>query len=242
MTTNGKTVRKLPALLRGELGIVPSRIESVGVSQTMTYLALIILGTGAFGAAIGFWRAPLQAIYAAAKLPLVIILTTYSNALLNGMLAPLLGLNIGFRQSLVLILTSFVIASAILGSFSPLVLFLIWNVPPASVSGETTQLAYGFLQLALAAIIAFAGVMANWRLLPLLREHGASRSVANRVLFAWLAGNLFLGSQFCWMLRPFVGKPDLPVEFLGPGLHEGNFFETIFDNVRQLAVKMFNHS
>jgi hypothetical protein len=179
----------------------------------------------------------LQAVYAAIKLPLVILLTTFGNALLNGMLASLLGMNIGFRQSLQLILMSFVIASAILGSFSPVVVFMIWNLPPVSTGAETVGAAYQFMQLALAGIIAFAGIMANWRLFPILHERVKSRAVAGRVLLSWLAGNLFLGSQICWMLRPFVGKPDMPVEFLGPGLHQGNFFETIFDNVRELLIK-----
>lgn len=237
MTTTWLKVRQLPALLRGETQVVHPWIARVNIPQTAIFLAVIILGTGAFGAAIGFWRAPLQGAYSAIKLPLVILLTTFGNALLNGMLAPLLGVNIGFRQSLLLILMSFVIASAILASFSPLVLFLIWNLPPVSASVATVGAAYGFMQLILAAIIAYAGIMANLRLFPLLQERAGSRVVAGRVLVAWLAGNLFLGSQICWMLRPFVGKPDMPLEFLGPGLHQGNFFETIFNNIRVLLVE-----
>ena len=67
------------------------------------YIAVIFVGAGSYGAAIGYWRDPLQAGYTAIKFPLVILLTTLGNALLNGMLAPLLGLNIGFRQSLLVI-------------------------------------------------------------------------------------------------------------------------------------------
>ncbi|MEO6033969.1 MAG: hypothetical protein ABIQ35_01810 [Verrucomicrobiota bacterium] len=237
MTTTWFNVRQLPALLRGDTITVRPWSNRASFAQTMVFLAVIVVGTGAFGAAVGFWRAPLQSVYTAIKLPLVIVFTTLGNALLNGMLAPLLGLNIGFRQSLLLILMSFVIASAILGSFSPIVLFLIWNLPPVSSGANTVTGFYGFMQLVLAGIIAFAGVMANWRLFPLLHEQAGSRTVAKRVLLSWLVGNLFLGSQVCWMLRPFVGKPDMPLEFLGPGLQQGNFFETIFDNLRDLLVK-----
>ena len=42
---------------------------------------------------MGSWASPLQSLYAGIKLPLVILLTTLGNGLLNGMLAPLLGLN-----------------------------------------------------------------------------------------------------------------------------------------------------
>src|SRR6266480_4914652 len=83
-------------------------------------LLAIVLGAGVYGAVIGCWWAPLQALYVAIKLPLLILLTTLGNGLLNGMLAPLLGLNITFRQSLTSVLISFAIASAILAALSPL--------------------------------------------------------------------------------------------------------------------------
>ncbi|MEP6662795.1 MAG: hypothetical protein ABJC04_03925 [Verrucomicrobiota bacterium] len=236
MTTTWFKIRQLPALLRGDTTAIRPWIKCVTISQTLVFLAVIAIGVGSFGAAIGYWRAPQQAFYSAIKLPLVILLTTFGNALLNGMLAPLLGLNIGFRQSLLLILMSFVIAASILGSFSPVVVFMIWNLPSISSDTKNVGDAYGFMQLALAGIIAFAGIMANWRLFPLLREQSGKRAIATRVLFSWLAGNLFLGSQICWMLRPFVGNPDMPVEFLGAGLQQGNFFETIFRAVKHLLI------
>jgi hypothetical protein len=52
--------------------------------------------------------------------------------------------------------------------------------------------------------------------------------VAFRVFGAWLAGNLFLGAQLSWILRPFIGSPELPVEFLRAGALRGNFYENIF--------------
>ena len=51
------------------------------------------------------------------------------------------------------------------------------------------------------------GTTGNVRLFQLLARLGGSRAVAFRVLFAWLAGNLFLGSQLSWILRPFIGSP-----------------------------------
>ena len=62
------------------------------------------------------WRAPLQALYTAIKFPLIILLTTLGNGLLNAMLAPLLGVNLGLRQTLLAVFMSFTIAAAILGA------------------------------------------------------------------------------------------------------------------------------
>src|SRR2546426_12619608 len=126
------------------------------------------------------------------KFPLIMLLVTLGNALLTAMLAALLGLNNTFRQSLLAVLMSFAIPSAILGAFSPLLGFLIWNAPPMSPDVKTTT-TYGFIKLTCTAIIAFAGIAGNVRLFQLLEQLGKSKAVARRVLFAWLAVNLFLG-------------------------------------------------
>ena len=70
--------------------------------------------------------------------------------------------------------------------------------------------------------------MGNARLFQLLTRLGGSRAVALRVLFAWLAGNFFFGSQLSWILRPFIGVPSLPVQFLRSDALHGNFYESIF--------------
>src|SRR6266481_5339900 len=117
----------------------------------------IVVGGGFYGAVMGCWCSPVQALYVAIKLPLLILLTTLGNGLLNGMLAPLLGLNIAFRQSLTAVLVSFAIASAILGGLSPVALFVVWNTPPLTSATQPWSPEYAFLQLALVVFIAFAG-------------------------------------------------------------------------------------
>jgi len=83
-------------------------------------------------------------------------------------------------------------------------------------------------------MIAFAGVAANLRLVQLLRELSGSRAIARKVLLAWLAGNLFLGSQLAWILRPFVGSPGLPVQFLRPDAFDGTFYESLWRAAKHL--------
>lgn len=202
-----------------------------------TWLLVLVTGAALFGAAIGWWRAPLQALFTATKFPLVLLLTALGNALINAMLAPLLGVNLGLRQSLLAVLMSFTIAAAILGAFAPLQWFVGWNVPAFNLELSSAFLGYRFMQFATVSFIAFAGVMANMRLLPLLRAHAESDGAAWRVLFAWLAVNLLLGSQICWMLRPFVGRPQDPVTFLGAGLFQGSFYETVFEAVRAVVLQ-----
>lgn len=191
-------------------------------------VAVIVVGAGLYGAAMGCWRSPLQAGYNVVKFPLIILATTLGTTLINGMLAPLLGIDLRFRQSLMLVLMSFAIASAILGSFAPILFFVIANTPTLGGQGGISWATYNFVQLTQVGLIAFAGVTANARLFGLLQALSGSPRTARRVLVAWLLGNLFLGTQLCWILRPLIGSPGLPVEFLRANAFQGNFYETVF--------------
>lgn len=228
------SLRQIPVLLRGETESVAPWTDTASPARVATWLAVTVLGSAAFGAAMGWWRAPEQALFTAVKLPLVLLFAALGNALLNAMLAPLLGVNLSLRQSMLAVLMSFTIAAIILGAFSPLLYFLIWNTPPLAAGASTNASAHSLVLLCETGIIAFAGIAANVRLLQLLRELGGSAGAARKVLFAWLAGNLLLGSQLAWNLRPFVGSPYLDVEFLRPNAFEGNFFEAVLKHAANL--------
>ena len=196
----------------------------------------IVAGAGVYGLVMGSWRDAAQAIYTGIKLPLVLLLTTMGNGMLNGMLAPLLGLNVTFKQSLVLVLFSFSIASLILGALAPVALLIVWNTPPLTTGTRLSSVEYGFLQLVLAAFVAAAGIAGNAKLLPLLQQWTTSYVAGRRVLIAWLAANLFLGSQIAWVLRPFIWDPAGPSEFIGRQYFHGSFFETVFEAARRLLM------
>lgn len=223
------------ALLHGELAVLQNWTAEWRTPNLLRDLALITCGAGCFGAAVGWWRDPLQAWFAGIKLPLIMILTAVGNGLLNSMLAPLLGLRLPFRQSFLAILTSFAIAAMIMGAMSPLAAFVIWNAPPLTPDQNNSTTHAGVLLL-LVVTIAFAGIAANLRLWQLLRHLAGQRAAAWRVLLAWLAGNLFLGSQLSWILRPFIGSPGLKVEFLRTDACTGNFYEAVFNS----AIRLFN--
>ena len=230
-------LRQVPVLLRGERLSMRAWIQQHQAGGLWLNVAIIIIGSGLFGAAVGLWRDPMQALYTATKLPLILLLTSLGNGLLNAMFAPLFGVNLSLRQSLLAVLMSFTIAAVILGAFSPLLYFLIWNIPPLTAGASTNASAHSLVLLCETGMIAFAGIAANVRLLQLLRELSSNANAARKVLFAWLAGNLLLGSQLAWILRPFVGSPYLDVEFLRPNALEGNFFEAVLNHAANLFSK-----
>src|ERR1041385_1652791 len=136
---------RFSALLRGEVKSLEAWSARWELNRILSHIAIIVVGAGLYGAAMGWWRDPMQALYTAIKFPLIILLTATGNAMLNAMLAPLLGLNIPFRQSFLAILMSFAIASAILSSFAPIVAFIIWNAPPLSPDAGQSNGTYSFI-------------------------------------------------------------------------------------------------
>jgi hypothetical protein len=196
-------------------------------NRAIAFCALIIIG-GCFvyGFTIGIWRAPLMGVYAGIKLPLLIFLTCIGNGLLNAILAMALGSGLAFRQTMLCIFFSFAIFSLVVGAMSPVALFLAANMPV--VGSEATQTAYSFLMVVHTFFIAYAGILGNWKLYRLLKHLVPSRTAAIQTLFAWLAGNLFLGAQLSYVLRPFFGSPQIDVQFLRDNPMEGNFYEAIY--------------
>ncbi|MBL9173095.1 MAG: hypothetical protein JNL10_06140 [Verrucomicrobiales bacterium] len=196
-------------------------------------LGVLWVGAGLFGAAVGCWRSEQQALITAIKLPLILSLTAAGNSVLNAALAPLLGLNLGFRQTTLAILASLAMAAILLGSLSPLLGFLVWNLP-AMEGGTSRGFAHALLLLSTVAAIAAAGLAANLRLFRFLVFASGSRSVAVRILFAWLTVNLLLGTQLTWIARPFFGSPHLPVQWLRADAFSGNFLEATAYSVRRV--------
>lgn len=196
-------------------------------------MAAIAVGCAIYGGVMGLWREPAQGVYTAVKMPLLIFLTCGGNALLNGMLAQVLGSGLGFRQTSLAILMSFTTASVILAALSPVVFFIYLNTAPPVVALKLAP-SHSIMILCDVIFIGYAGIVGNQRLLGLLVARCGERQLARRVFWSWLAGNLLLGAQISWILRPFIGSPLLPVQFLRDNPLHGNFFETVFNTVMNI--------
>jgi hypothetical protein len=219
-------------LLRGDASRISSRLVKPNFLHLLRLLVVILIGSGVYGFTLGIWRAPLQSLYTAIKFPLLIFLTCAGNGAINGMLAQLLGSGLSFKQTSLAILISFAIASTILAGFSPITLFIWYNAPP--LGSKAAILGHSLMLLSHVFTIAFAGIMANRRLLGLLRKISGRETTARALLFSWLAGNLFLGAQLAWNLRPFIGSPMLTVQFLRDDPLRGNFYEAVWRAFRHL--------
>ncbi len=218
-------IRRFQSLLRGDARQPLDWIREPGIRWTAACIAVIFVGCGTYGFTLGLWRDATQSVFTAIKFPLLIFLTCCGNALLNGLLGSVIGSGLGFRQTTTAILMSFAVAALVLAAFAPIMLFLLWNTPPL-VDGNSTA-GHSVTLLAHVIVIAGAGFVGNRCLYALLKDVCPTRVAARIVLLGWLVGNLLLGSQLSWVLRPFIGSPNLPVQFLRDDPLRGNFFEAV---------------
>ena len=225
-------IKHLKTLLRGEVDA--RSLQKLNARWFIGYCIAIVLGSSVYGATIGLWRAPLQAVFTAIKFPLLIFLTCVGNGAVNGMLAQVLGSGLSFRQTACAILMSFAVASLILGGFSPITLLILYNAPV--LGSDHAIIGHSGMLLTHVFVISFAGVVAHRRLLGLLQKVSGHDRTARAVLFSWLAGNLFLGAQLAWNLRPFIGSPTLAIQFFRDDPLRGNFYEAVWRAFRHLFL------
>ncbi len=193
----------------------------------LSCLAIIALGVGCYGFSVGVWRGLPMGSYVAIKLPLVIALTLACNGLLNGLLSAVLGTGLGFRQTLQAMLLSYTVFALITGALAPVVLFLDWCAPSLRVVTEESRWWHNLMLVLHTLLIAYAGLLSHVKLLGLVTSWARDRSAAVKAFFAWTLGNLFVGAQMAWVLRPYFVSPGLEVAFLRPDPMRGNFYETV---------------
>lgn len=159
------------------------------------------LAMGCYGA--GDLSRAAMPLYAAIKCPLLVLVTTVIVLPAYFTLNTVLGLREDFRAAFGAITAGQAAFALALASLAPITLF-------AYRCGLSHPQAVMFNALCFAVAAAAAQVVMVRRFRPLLAanpRHGV-------MLAAWLLMYAFVGTQLGWMLRPFIGTPGKPVEFL----------------------------
>ena len=188
----------------------PERAGAAALSLRQV-LGAIVVGGAFFGAVMGTYlvgvpgRWPLV-LYAAIKVPALIMITTAVCVPAFFVLNTVLGLRDDFGRAL----------RAVLAGQAGLVLALASLSPLTRVAYES-GISHGGAQLFNAGLFAIATAAGQTVMLRHYRsifEAAPDRAPRHRVmLWAWVAMYVFTGVQAGWILRPYIGAPGLDVHF-----------------------------
>lgn len=185
-------------------------------------IAVIVVWSGVFGVALGWFIGGIQIIYLLIKLPVLLLGTFIFSVLSIWVLSALLGVVTSARDVVLNALIVLACISLALAALSPLLLFDI--VLPQDHD-----------QLLVSAVMYFgiAGVMGAARLYMWLSQHGRVRALALVVLWVVIYGGVL--TQLGWMLRPWVGETD-PIHDTVPfsRLYSGNVYVELSQTILRL--------
>ena len=174
-------------------------------------LLTVIAGCAVFGAAMGANRGGLQLLFAAVKLPLVVLLTAgICGPALTGLLRSVKAES-SFTKDLLLVLSALALGSSVLAALAPIV-----------VLAELAGTGYHKLILLVVCCCSVGGVAGLSLFIKGLHRRGGS------MLAMILALGVFalVGTQMAWTMRPYVLRPRTPdVPFMRA--IEGGFLDSV---------------
>jgi hypothetical protein len=170
-------------------------------------LAWIVAGGLLYGAVMGgYGLRPLQMAYSALKVPLLIGVSAL--VCLPNFLA--VNTALGLRDDFATVLRAVVLAQSTV-CVSLAALAPITVVAYVSVAAYDVAVLFNGAVFFVAALAGQVTLGRHYR--PLIAANPRHRLGRN----AWLALYLFVAIQMAWVLRPFVGNPDLPTRFFREG-------------------------
>jgi hypothetical protein len=188
------------ALLRGE----GRHAVGGGVVPWGRLLAILLLAGAAYGAVLGsFGLRPAQALYSAVKVPALVVIASAVCLPNFYVVNSVLGLRGDFAAAFRGILSAQATLAVALAGLSPMVGFFYLATDNYHVAKLINGAAWGVALLAAQMTLA-----RHYRPLVL-------RDARHRVaLLAWPALYFFVAGQLAYVLRPFLGNPGFPSEFL----------------------------
>ena len=170
-------------------------------------VAVVVLGGAAYGAVMGAFGGfdgdrPLQILFSAVKVPMLILVTTMLAMPGYFVVNALVGLRNDFGQAFRAVVSTQTAVAIVLASLAPFT--ALWYASTKDYNEATMFNALMF---------AVASLAAQW----VLRKRYAPLVARNRrhlwMMRAWLVVYAFVGIQMGWTLRPCLGQPGVAVSF-----------------------------
>ena len=229
--------RELDRVLRGE-----ARFDAGGPAVPLSPLLRVnALLAAAYGVCMGVyglcwpdgpeWR---QMAAGAAKVPALFALTLAVTLPSLYVFNVLLGPRLRPGDLLRLVAAAVSVLTAVLAALGPVTAFF-----------SVTTVNYAFVVLLNVAVFAAAGAFGLGFLHKSLRQlsqtapyeivgedggRPGDKRPSHAVIYVWMAVFGLVGGQSAWLLRPFIGSPDLPFAWLRP--RDGSFFEGVLRSLK----------
>lgn len=177
--------------------------------------------------------AAMQTLATTIKFPALFLLTFVVTFPSLYVFSTLLGCRLSFRAVMRLLIASMTINLAVAASLGPILGFFT-----LSTTSYPFMIILNVILLALAGAVALAFLLHTLRRLswaePADPAAGAppDRHGGEGVFYAWVVIYGLVGAQMGWLLRPFIGNPNMPFTWFRA--REGNFFSAILRNIELL--------
>ena len=210
----------IKAVVATRAQMVGREAESVlrGHASARGWWLVLVCGL-AYGAVMGSYGGrPLQAVYSALKVPILLGATVALTLPSVFMLNTLLGVRGDLPRALQSVAASQAGLTIVLVSLAPITLF--WY---ASTTDYHAAILFNGLMFGVASAGSQTILRRGYR--PLVAKDPRHRWL----LRAWLVLYAFVGIQMGWLLRPFIGDPTGPVQF---------FRDEVWDNAYVIVARM----
>ena len=247
-----KLWREVDELLRNRDGVLTE--SALGQVSALRFLVASVLLGAVYGCLMGFYgvfsratpeyRMILADVW---KVPVLFVFSLFVCFPSLYVFSTLLGSRLSFRATLNLLLAIVTITVAVLASLGPIVAFFALSTD-----------SYHFMKLLNVAFFGVAGFLGVGALLKALQTLIGSTSVANttpqpssvppvltrreelsapqrqvkQVFRIWILIYALVGCQMGWVLRPFLGSPDLPFAWFRH--RQANFFIDVWHSLLKL--------
>lgn len=203
-----------------------SRPDNAG-RRILSQVIYLFLFSFAYGLVMGSYHSFLQALTAGVKVALLFILALVICFPAFFIIQHLLGSKLKIYQMISIILSGFVMMTAIMISFTPIIIIFL-------LTGSN----YYFLQLLHIAIFILSGIFGMKTIVDALKYSCEKKNVyphVGVVVFRfWVVILAFIAIQLAWNLRPFLGDRGRPFELFRD--YEGNFYTALIYSVRQIVT------
>ena len=194
-----------------------SKITSLLISSSILFAI--------YGAVIGAFAGPLQALSSAVKLPALYLITLIICLPTLYFFNIIFGSKLTLGQHFVVLLGAAAIISILLFSFAPVTLFFLATI-------DNYQF-FKLLNVIIFGITGFLGINFLYHgLQALSHQDEAGQATRTQILQSWLILYAFVGSQLGWTLRPFFGAPGEPFELFRD--MQGNFYLNVIESVLEV--------